>query len=55
MDFQQKIEDAIKKAVKQEVNLEVPPDSSFGDYSYPCFELAKIQKQAPPQIANEIQ
>ena len=34
--------------------LEVPPDESWGDYGFPCFELAKKLKKAPPLIAGEI-
>lgn len=34
--------------------LEIPPDGSWGDYGFPCFELAKKMKKAPPLIAGEI-
>ena len=34
--------------------IEVPKDTSNGDYAFPCFKLAKTLKKAPPTIANEI-
>ena len=37
-----------------ETYIEVPPNSDLGDYSFPCFKLAKELKKAPPMIAAEI-
>ncbi len=34
--------------------LGVPPKRDMGDVSFPCFSLAKVRKQAPPKIANEL-
>ena len=34
--------------------IEVPADSSKGDYAFPCFKLAKIMRKAPPMIAKGI-
>ena len=34
--------------------IEVPKDSSNGDFSFPCFRLAKTLKKAPNVIAEEI-
>ena len=34
--------------------LEVPPDTSMGDYAFPCFRLAKVLRKAPPQIASQL-
>jgi arginyl-tRNA synthetase len=34
--------------------IEVPPNSEFGDYAFPCFKLAKELKKAPMVIASEI-
>ena len=34
--------------------LEVPADSSMGDYALPCFKLAKKLRKAPPLIAKDI-
>lgn len=37
-----------------ETYIETPKDKTNGDYSFPCFRLAKELKKAPPAIANEI-
>ena len=34
--------------------LERPPKSELGDFAFPCFQLAKELKKAPPQIAGEL-
>lgn len=34
--------------------IEVPQDTTKGDYSFPCFRLAKELKKAPPMIAGEL-
>ena len=34
--------------------VEVPADTSHGDYAFPCFKLAKTLKKAPPMIAAEL-
>jgi len=34
--------------------IEIPKESSMGDYAFPCFRLAKELKKAPPVIANEL-
>lgn len=34
--------------------IEVPKDNKNGDFSYPCFNLARILKKSPVVIANEI-
>ena len=34
--------------------IEVPPDTALGDYSMPCFRLAKAMRKAPAMIANDI-
>lgn len=34
--------------------LEQPPDSSLGDFAFPCFRLAKELRMAPPKIAETI-
>lgn len=35
-------------------NLECPPSLEMGNYSFPCFKLAKLKKQPPPAIAAEL-
>ena len=55
MDFKKEI---IKVIVKEtgvkDIDLEVPPDASLGDYAFPCFSLAKVLKKSPVQIAQEL-
>ncbi|MBQ7703511.1 MAG: arginine--tRNA ligase, partial [Firmicutes bacterium] len=34
--------------------IEVPQNSEMGDYSFPCFRLAKVMRKAPPLIAKGI-
>ena len=34
--------------------VEVPADTSHGDYAFPCFRLAKVLRKAPPLIAAEL-
>lgn len=40
--------------VEIEEFVELPKDSSMGDYAFPCFRLAKVMKKAPQVIAEEI-
>ena len=34
--------------------IEIPPSPELGDYSFPCFSLAKLYKKNPNEIANEL-
>ena len=34
--------------------LEVPPDSSMGDYAFPCFKLSRVLRLGPPVIARKL-
>jgi arginyl-tRNA synthetase len=34
--------------------LEVPPREEFGDVAFPCFELAKIERRNPQDIAKDV-
>lgn len=34
--------------------IEIPPDKTLGDFSLPCFFLAKIYKKNPNQISQEL-
>ena len=57
--FKRTIAELINKAtniaVKElETYLETPKDTKNGDYSFPCFKLAKEFKKAPQIIASEI-
>ncbi|MFH1503261.1 MAG: arginine--tRNA ligase [Candidatus Diapherotrites archaeon] len=54
------IQDALKKlsvnlpGKEIEKFIEIPPSSEMGDYAFPCFFLAKILKEEPPQIVVEL-
>lgn len=53
----QMIYDAIGKQIQIEEitsKIEIPKDKKNGDFSYPCFNLSKILKNSPVNIANEI-
>lgn len=34
--------------------LEIPPRADMGDFAFPCFQLAKTLRKAPPVIASDI-
>ena len=34
--------------------IEIPSNKEMGDYSFPCFRLAKSLKKAPQMIATEL-
>lgn len=53
MDFEQEIKRLIRKEVKDDILLE-RPNSEFGDYAFPCFELAKKLKKSPYEIAKDL-
>ncbi len=60
-EFKNSIASSIFNAIDKEVELndiydkiEVPKDKKNGDFAYPCFNLAKILKNSPVNIANEI-
>ena len=36
------------------LSLEVPPNNNWGNYGWPCFNMAKLMKKAPPLIALEL-
>ena len=59
IDFKAKISEELAKVVdidKEELEsfVEIPKDAKNGDYSFPCFKLAKELKKAPQIIANDI-
>ncbi len=59
INLKKKIAELIGQAINLnekdlESYIEIPKDSSNGDYSFPCFRLAKELKKAPPVIASEI-
>jgi arginyl-tRNA synthetase len=51
------LEDVLKgKLKKEEIEslVEVPPQQEMGDFAFPCFSLAKIEKKSPLLIAEEL-
>ena len=42
------------EAAEIEALIEIPSDSSLGDYAFPCFKLAKVMRKAPAMIAAGI-
>lgn len=59
MDFKGLIAEAISNVTninKEEIKqfIEIPKEESNGDYSFPCFRLAKDLKNSPVNIANNI-
>lgn len=60
MDFKNIIIELLESKIPQseEINVsqmvEVPPNPELGDYSFPCFKLAKLYRKSPNQIAEEI-
>ncbi|MCI9177484.1 MAG: arginine--tRNA ligase [Clostridia bacterium] len=59
INFKQKIAEEIAKEIsmsQEEIYgyIEVPTDEKMGDFSFPCFKLAKSLKKAPQMIAEEL-
>ncbi len=59
IDFKEQIAKEISKNVnlpKEEIYeyIEVPSDEKMGDFSFPCFKLAKELKKAPQMIAEDL-
>ena len=59
VNFKEKISEELEKIIninkkELETYIETPKDTKNGDYSFPCFRLAKELKKAPQIIANEI-
>jgi len=57
MDYRKHIASIISKKVDLEITefqIKVPPNKTQGDYSFPCFFLAKKLGKDPTQIATEI-
>ena len=60
VDFKQKIAEQISKVTnisQEEIYgyIEIPSNEKMGDFSFPCFKLAKTLKKAPQAIAEDIQ
>ena len=58
IEIKKQIANQIGKIINLEADtlesfIETPPDDKMGDYSFPCFRLAKELKKAPQMIAEE--
>ncbi|MBP7708139.1 arginine--tRNA ligase [Candidatus Pacearchaeota archaeon] len=44
------------KLKKEEIEslVEIPPQQEMGDFAFPCFSLAKIEKKSPLMIAQDL-
>lgn len=60
IDFKQQVAEVLSREIDvlepEEIRslIEIPPKSEMGDYSFPCFRLAKAYKKAPVKIADDI-
>jgi arginyl-tRNA synthetase len=61
MNYVEEFADVLHQILHQELDMptivqliEKPKNSEFGDYAFPCFQLAKSRRQAPPLIAKQI-
>ncbi len=60
IDFKQQVAEVLSNEIDalstDEIRklIEIPPKSEMGDYSFPCFRLAKTYKKAPVKIADDI-
>ena len=58
-DFKKEISKIIAKNVELSEEelyqfIEIPKDTTMGDYAFPCFKLAKQMHKAPQIIATEL-
>ncbi len=55
MNFEEEARKLLNKVSSQvEVRLEIPANKEYGDYAFPCFDLAKELRKNPAEIAKEI-
>lgn len=65
MSYKQKVAETLHAALeklgaadfsreKVQDMLETPPNPQLGDIAFPCFQLAKVLRKAPPLIAGEL-
>ncbi|MBR9699835.1 arginine--tRNA ligase [Candidatus Woesearchaeota archaeon] len=52
--YKDKLINLLKKKLKGDISLSVPPDPSLGDYSLACFPFAKELKKNPQEIAEDL-
>jgi len=55
MDFEKEIINLIKKETNlKEIFLEIPPSIELGDYTLPCYQLAKQKSKTISEIAKDL-
>ena len=59
IDFKKVIAESLAKPLEKSVEeienmIEIPKESSMGDYAFPCFSLAKELRKAPQMIAADL-
>ena len=59
MEYKKYIAKVLKEYLKLDLDaieslIEIPPKPELGDFSFPCFALAKIMKKAPNTISSEL-
>ncbi len=61
MNYKELFAQQLYQACEEEVSfhnimqrIELPKHDSLGDYAFPCFDLAKVKRMAPHQIAKEL-
>ncbi len=61
MDLRRYVEERVAATIgevppelQRALRLQTAKDFKFGDVALPCFSLAKLRRQAPPQVAEEI-
>ncbi len=59
MEYKKYIAKVLKEYLELDLDaieslIEIPPKPELGDFSFPCFALAKIMKKAPNTICSEL-
>lgn len=57
--MKEKLIEFLKENIKEDLDfeklIEVPKNTTHGDFSFPCFLLAKSMQKAPPVISKELE
>lgn len=55
MIFEKEIIRMLKKETNlKDISLEVPSHADYGDFAFPCFQLSKVEKKNPMEVALEL-
>lgn len=55
INFYDEAKKLLSKIINKEIEIEIPKDSSLGDYAFACYILSKEMKKSPNEIAIELQ